>query len=343
MVKEVQILRSGAASRTHRTPDLEYEMPAGTPPEEAHRPGVVNASDHMNIAEWTVANSDWESILYTSGAILFRGFSISGPEAFDAALDSLMKPTKEFAEETSPRTSTTDRIYTSTDYPKQYPIQLHHEFSYRKSYPGRLAFCCLRPAPVGGATPLADSREVLARIPREIVTRFEERGGVTYVRNFTGLGVSWQDAFGTADKETVSHYCQKHDIECTWSGDDLHTRQTAPAVIAHPVTAERVWFNSVLNLNIAGVEPAPVREAMQSLPARSLPTNTLYGSGEHIGPHVVELIRQAYAAAAIRFTWQAGDLLLIDNVLTAHGRDPFEGERRVVVAMGDALARAVDR
>ncbi|WP_281425855.1 TauD/TfdA family dioxygenase [Polymorphospora rubra] len=32
-------------------------------------------------------------------------------------------------------------------------------------------------------------------------------------------------------------------------------------------------------------------------------------------------------------TWRAGDLLLIDNVLTAHGRRSFEGTRRVLVAM----------
>jgi hypothetical protein len=31
--------------------------------------------------------------------------------------------------------------------------------------------------------------------------------------------------------------------------------------------------------------------------------------------------------------WRRGDLLLIDNMLTAHGRRPCTGDRRVLVAM----------
>jgi alpha-ketoglutarate-dependent taurine dioxygenase len=31
--------------------------------------------------------------------------------------------------------------------------------------------------------------------------------------------------------------------------------------------------------------------------------------------------------------WEAGDLLMLDNLLAAHGRRPFSGERRIAVAM----------
>lgn len=122
-----------------------------------------------------------------------------------------------------------------------------------------------------------------------------------------------------------------------WSGEDLHMSQTAPVVVTHPAMRERAWFNSVVNLNVLGIEPKKVRDAMHMLPGDEPPTNTIYGSGELIEPDVLEMIRQAYAGEAIRFDWQKGDLLLIDNVLTAHAREPFNGDRKVVVGMGSAL------
>jgi alpha-ketoglutarate-dependent taurine dioxygenase len=174
---------------------------------------------------------------------------------------------------------------------------------------------------------------VLRRLPRDLVGKFEKLG-ISYIRNFTGLGVSWRDAFRTADKESISAYCDSRGIESRWSGDSLYTRQTRQAVITHPATGEAAWFNSVLNMHVAGAEPQAVRKAMLMLPPDSAPSTTTYGSGEPIERQVLETIRQAYADEAVRFTWEPGDLLLIDNILTAHARDPFTGERRIIVGMG---------
>jgi alpha-ketoglutarate-dependent taurine dioxygenase len=314
------------------------QSPAGAPQFQA----VVDGTGYDDIAHWISLNPDWEKSLYAYGHVLFRNFQVTETAAFDAALDLLMEPSLEFSEETSPRSAVSARVFTSTDYPRQYPIQFHHEFSYRRSYPDRLAFCCLRSAAGGGATPLADARKVLDRIPSGVVEKFEKLD-ISYVRNFGDLGVSWQDAFGTTDKVAISDYCQKHDISYSWSGEDLHTSQTAPAVVTHRVTGERVWFNSALNLNVLGIEPEPIREAMKSLPASSLATNTTYGSGDPIEPEVLDQIRGIYADEAVRYDWQKGDLLLIDNILTAHARDPFEGDRSVVVGMGHAPAEGVVR
>ncbi|HET9899263.1 MAG TPA: TauD/TfdA family dioxygenase [Streptosporangiaceae bacterium] len=298
-------------------------------------PALAAGQESESLADWIAENPGWESPFYQYGYMLFRGFRITSLSAFETAIQAIMRPSLEFAEETSPRSQLSDHAYTSTDYPPSYPIQFHHEFSYRRSYPARLAFCCLRPAHSGGATPLADSRKVLRRLPADVVARFD-RLGVRYVRNFGEMGVSWQDSFGETSKEKVSGYCRDNGIAHTWSGDYLHTCQEAPATIEHPVTGERTWFNSVMNLNVCGIEPEPVREALRLLPEDSLPTNTYYGSGEPVEPAVIELLRQAYAEEAVRLEWQCGDLLLIDNVLTAHARDPFEGPRKVITAMGYA-------
>jgi len=45
----------------------------------------------------------------------------------------------------------------------------------------------------------------------------------------------------------------------------------------------------------------------------------------------------------IVFPWLTGDVLMLDNMLTAHARDPFEGPRKVVVAMAQSYSEAAGR
>jgi alpha-ketoglutarate-dependent taurine dioxygenase len=44
-----------------------------------------------------------------------------------------------------------------------------------------------------------------------------------------------------------------------------------------------------------------------------------------------------YREAAVCFAWQKGDLLMVDNMLVAHGRAPFTGPRRILVAMAEKI------
>jgi alpha-ketoglutarate-dependent taurine dioxygenase len=113
-----------------------------------------------------------------------------------------------------------------------------------------------------------------------------------------------------------------------------------PALATHPKTGERVWFNHVAFWHISSLEKG-VKEAMQSvLEEYELPYNTYYGDGEPIEDSVVEEIRDAYRQETIEFLWQKGDILWLDNMLVAHGRNPYSGERKILVAMGDAFSRS---
>lgn len=295
---------------------------------------AVQPEAEATIAEWAAARPDWQQQLYSAGAILFRGFGVDSVDAFESALAALTKPVAEFQEETSPRSSVGQLAFTSTDYPAPYPIQFHNEFSYRRRWPHRLLFCCLTPPASDGATLIADSRRVLQRLPAPLRQRFE-REGIQYTRNFTGLGIPWEKAFGTHDKSQVERYCRAEDIEFHWSAAGLHTRQHRSGIEIHPVTGEKVWFNHALILSVHGTEPAEIRETLRSLPQDQIPTNSSYGSGEPIEADVIEQIRAAYADESIRFDWQTGDVLLIDNLLMAHAREPFTGSRKIIVGMGD--------
>jgi alpha-ketoglutarate-dependent taurine dioxygenase len=56
-----------------------------------------------------------------------------------------------------------------------------------------------------------------------------------------------------------------------------------------------------------------------------------------ISDAVMDHVGEVYERNAVRFQWQVGDLVALDNMLVAHARDPFVGERKVVVALGDMV------
>ncbi|MEV4920155.1 TauD/TfdA family dioxygenase, partial [Streptomyces tirandamycinicus] len=38
-----------------------------------------------------------------------------------------------------------------------------------------------------------------------------------------------------------------------------------------------------------------------------------------------------------REPWQPGDLMLVDNIRTAHSREPYEGPREILVGLADPV------
>ena len=152
------------------------------------------------------------------------------------------------------------------------------------------------------------------------------------------IGASVAEAFGTDDRRAVEGYCRANAIEFEWQPDGgLRTWQRRSAVVQHPLTGQRCWFNQIAFLNEWTMD-REVRDYLVDLYGEDgLPFNTRFGNGDPIGEDVVRLINEAYDANTAREPWRAGDLLLVDNVRTAHGRESFEGPREVLVAMADAM------
>lgn len=278
-----------------------------------------------------------EERLNEYGAVLFRGFPIDSAESFHAFANAAAGELLEYKERSSPRHEQGDRVYTSTDYPPEYRIYLHNEHSYACRFPMKLLFCCLTPARQGGQTPLADTRKIMAGISAETRRRFAEKKWM-YVRNFgAGFGLSWQTAFQTSSAAEVETYCMRAGIECEWKVDGgLRTRQIRPAMFHHPRTGEQVWFNHATFFHLSTLPPTISAMLQSSFREEDLPNNTYYGDGSPIEPETLEELRRAYEAETFSFDWQRGDVLLVDNMLVAHGRESYQGERRVLVAMAES-------
>jgi alpha-ketoglutarate-dependent taurine dioxygenase len=291
----------------------------------------------VNLAQWGAGHREHiEGLLLRHGALLFRGFRLGGVERFEEFARAVSPELLDYRERSSPRTELSRGVYTSTDHPADQSIHFHNEQSYTHSWPMKLWFYCALPAEGGGATPIADGRKVLSLIDPEVRQRLIEKR-VMYVRNYgDGLGLSWQTTFQTNSHAEVEEYCRRASIEFEWkSGDRLRTRQIFDTIVTHPKTGESTWFEHAMFFNIDSLAP-DIREAITSeFDEEDLPFNTYYGDGTRLEDSLLAAIRAAYEQSAVRFRWQKDDVLLIDNMLTSHARDPYSGPRKIVVAMAE--------
>jgi len=292
--------------------------------------------DLLDLVGWILLNRDnMERLLAQHGAILFRGFAMTSVEAFRSFMSAGFGDLLEYNERSSPRNTVGDKIYTSTEYPREHPIFLHNEQSYNMTFPLKIAFYCAQPAARGGRTPIANTREVLRRINPSARRRLAS--GYLLVRNYgDGLSVPWREAFQTDSKTVVEDYCHKGGISFEWlSRDRLRTRQVRPVVAKHPRTSVLSWFNHLTFFHVSTLHPSISSALLEQVGEANLPTNTYYSNGERFEESLLEELRQAYTQQMRSFDWRAGDVLLLDNVLTAHGRESFQGARKVVVSMCD--------
>ena len=299
---------------------------------------VRPALEGIDLVDWAAANTGFiESYLLRNGAILFRDFGLKAVEEFERFIETVCGPLLDYSYRSTPRHVISGRIYSSTEYPAHQSIPLHNENSYTRNWPMKLSFFSLQVAEQGGETPIADSRKIYEAISPEIRECFV-RKGLMYVRNYgTGLDLRWQEVFHTSGKAVVEDYCRKAGMEFEWVADDqFRTRQRGQVVERHPRTGEMVWFNQAHLFHVSRLE-ADVREwLLVAFGEHNLPRNVYFADGSAIDPAMLDDIMRVCDEQSIVFPWKEGDVLMLDNMLTAHGRKPFVGNRKVVIGIAES-------
>lgn len=299
-------------------------------------PYVIDGSRESPAVTSPIARNrdDFHVRLRECGAALFRNCGVGGIEGMRSWVTDIAGSPLEYIERSSPRHTLATNIYTSTEYPSTEEIFFHNENSYQRSWPRYLFFYCRKAPETLGATPLADVRGVLSGINQDVVREFRTRGWMLVRTYHPDFGMSWQAAFGTHERDEVAKYAAKNDISLEWRDNGgLQTTAVRAAVQQHPDTGEELWFNHIVFFHRSTL-PHTVRNGLLAfLTEDELPSNTYFGDGGEIPAEVVDAIRAAYRARSTRFDWQEDDLLVIDNMLVAHGREPFTGPREVAVAM----------
>lgn len=291
----------------------------------------------VNLVAWAANNQELikKNLLKHSG-ILFRNFQVKEVAEFEQFIEVVARNLVEYRDRSSPRSAIQGKIYTSTDHPANQKILLHSENSYAANWPLKIFFHCVTPAQQGGETPIADTRKIYQRISPEVIEKFAEKQ-VMYVRNFgDGFGLPWQTVFQTKKPETVEEFCYHNSIKFEWkAGNKLRTYSHRPAIARHPITGEMVWFNHALFFHISSLEMTIRESLLAEFGEEDLPQNTYYSDGSPIESEVLDEIRNAYQQETVIFPWLTGDILMLDNMLAAHGRQPFLGKRKVIVGMAE--------
>ena len=303
--------------------------------------GVATLVAAGPVPEWLAAHrADVDSLVLAQGAVLIRDAGIRSAADLVASRDALGLAAADCPDRFSHRADHGDGVYSWPEWAPDRDMCLHHEQSQGASFPRVLLLGCLAVPEQGGSILLGDTRSVLKHIPSELSDRFSAAGWSLRRTFRPRLGVPWSDAFGVEDRAELERRLAEHDVHVSWTPDGtLRTEQTRAAVVDHPVTGEACWFNDVAFFSRWSVPELERSVLISAFGQDGLPLDTLPAEGAPLTQADYDALMDAYTEATVRVDWQPGDLLLLDNVLTAHGREPHSGGFDVLVAMASPTRR----
>ena len=303
------------------------------------KPAIVQIAPGSNIESWTSENRDALRASVTEhGAVLVRGLGLQDASRIASAFNEIATDLISDREPFAVRSKIIEGVYSTTPWQPGQPMCMHNEMSYVAQPAGLMMFACLTAATSGGATGVSDATTILKSLPSDLVKRFEKDGWIL-TRNYNDdIGSSYAEAFGTESKSEIEAYCKANNIEIEWQPDGgLKTTQHRQAVVSHPVTGERCWFNQIAFLNEWTLDPEIREYLVEVFGSDGLPFNTSFGNGDPVTEDMVEAINETYEANTMQEPWQAGDLMLVDNIRMAHSKEGYEGDREVLVGMADPV------
>jgi hypothetical protein len=294
-----------------------------------------------------------DSILDQKGALLIRGFSrLKTAADFESAITSIYPNLRDYIGGTSPREVVHGKIMTATYTPPSWSIPLHQEMAYTRNSPDRIAFFCVQPGLSGGSSTLGDMRKVTRAIPAELMRKAQAHGWQLR-RTLTseekspkkaGIQKPWSEVFGTKSRSEAEQIAGGKGWRIDWLEHDTMRlwQEVLPATRVHPANHAQVWFNQIHFFAPICMSRWAQRDGRAEDHARLIQERrrspemideVFFGNGERVSDQDALKIAAILERAEVEIRLATSDLLILDNILVAHGRTAFSGKRDVLVAL----------
>jgi alpha-ketoglutarate-dependent taurine dioxygenase len=214
---------------------------------------------------------------------------------------------------------------------------------------------------------VTDLRRVWADLPAPLRAKLES-SGLKYARVHGSpserspfrlwTGRRWSDVFETHDRAEVEKAARAQELELIWLADgSVRLQNTLPAFRVHPLYGTTAWHNQAQLFHpqgpaleyehIAAYQRTLRASAVElvvkaasvfrrwSTPQDHYDLNVSYGDGTPISRQELQQMVDTIWRNLACFRWMPGDLLVLDNFSVSHGRLPFRGARRILVALTD--------
>ena len=275
-----------------------------------------------------------EAELELNGAVLFRDFGVVDDQGFDAFIRAFDWPSFTYEESLSNavRHNRTELVFTANEAPPSVSIFLHHEMAQTPVFPSKLFFFCEQVAVSGGATPICRSDILLERLQFEIPSFVAacEQKGIRYSQTMpaendlqSGQGRSWASTLSAANAEEAETKLERLNYQWQWQTDGSLS-VTTPILPAIKILRDgrKVFFNQLI---------AAFRgwQDVRNNSEKSI----CYGDDSLISNDDMAVVIRLADQLTFDIPWQAGDVVLVDNFITMHGRRPFEGQRSVLASL----------
>lgn len=283
--------------------------------------------------------------LATHGCLLFRGLPIHSAEDFSRFAHAFGYKPHEIIGIVVDRPLLAPNVAPANESPKEVLIYNHNESPQVPHAPEYVFFYSHRaPSQGGGETPISSSLELFHRAQAEIpefIAELGEKGilsKVTYKvdRQYEG-GSTLKQAFGKdiqdGDEEStrrakieaqIARYGRGKHTTWEWTDDGVVLTHRLPAIRTQPETNLPTLFTG-----LAGYYKYSLSNA-----GRKNVTQQLYGDGTPIPARYLAHLAKITDEIRVLHKWERGDVLVYDNVIAQHGRQPWQGEQsdRVVYA-----------
>jgi hypothetical protein len=284
------------------------------------------------------------------GTLLFRGLPIRSADDFSRFAHAFGFKPHEIIGIVVNRPVLAPNISPASEAPKEVLIHSHNESPQVPHAPEYIFLYGHKPALRGGETPMSSSLELFHRAQAEMpefIAELAEKGilsRVTYRkdRQYSG-GSTLKEAFGKeiVDGDDLATRRSKIEAQIARYGRGAHTTwawldNDEGIVVTHRLPVIRTQPGTNLPTLFTGLaayyHDATKNNAISA--ARKKITEQLYGDGTPIPEEYLKRLLAITNEIRVLHRWEQGDVLVYDNIIAQHGRQPWEGEQtdRVVMA-----------